>query len=159
MASTRKKTVLTIKEKYLALKDLEKGLTKKNVAEKFSVLQNTLTYWIKYKEDIISKYEPGQFGAKGKKLIVGEYDSVDKAVYKWFMNARERNVPVGGHMIRKKALGFAKELNITDFKASEGSLDPWKNRHSNCFWRRKVVYRGNDSKLGADPFTHDPLKI
>ena len=66
MASTRKKSVLTIKEKYLALIDLEKGLTKKNVAEKFSVPQNTLTYWIKHKEDIISKYESGQFGAKGQ---------------------------------------------------------------------------------------------
>ena len=55
MTSTRKKTVLTIKEKYLALKDLEKGLTIKNVSEKFSVPQNTLTYWIKHKEDIISK--------------------------------------------------------------------------------------------------------
>ena len=32
--------------------------------------------------------------------------------------ARERNVPIGGHIIREKA--FAKELKITDFKASEG---------------------------------------
>ena len=39
MASTRKKTVLTIKEKYLALKELGKGLAKKNVAEKFSFLK------------------------------------------------------------------------------------------------------------------------
>ena len=42
MASTQKKTVLTIKEKYLALRDLEKGLTKKNVAEKFCIPQNAL---------------------------------------------------------------------------------------------------------------------
>ena len=50
MAPTRKKAVLTIKEKHLPLKDLEKGLTRKNVAQKFSVPQNTLTYWIKHKE-------------------------------------------------------------------------------------------------------------
>ena len=37
MAPTRKKTVLTIKEKYLAFKGLEKCQTKNNVAEKFSV--------------------------------------------------------------------------------------------------------------------------
>ena len=120
MASTRKKTVLTIKEKYLALKDLEKGLTKKNITEKFSVPQNNLTCWIKHKEDIISKYECGQFGAKRQKLSVGKHDSVDKAVYKWFINAREQNVPIGGHIIREQALDFAKKLNITDFKASEG---------------------------------------
>ena len=44
MTSTSKKTVLTIKEKYLAVKDLDKGLTKKNVAKKFSVPQNNSTY-------------------------------------------------------------------------------------------------------------------
>ena len=83
MASTRKKTVLTIKEKYLAFEDLEEGLTKKNVSKKFSVSQNTLTYWIKHKEDIISKYESDQFGVKRQNLSVGKHYSVDEAVCKW----------------------------------------------------------------------------
>ena len=46
------------------------------------------------------------------------------------MNPRERNVPIGGHIIREKALDFAKELNIsTIFEALKGELDQWKNRH------------------------------
>ena len=49
------------------------------------------------------------------------------------MNARERDVPIGGYIIREKALDFAKELNITDFKASDGWLDRWKNRHNVVF--------------------------
>ena len=49
------------------------------------------------------------------------------------MNARERNVPIGGYIIREKALDFAKELNITDFKASDGWLDRWKNRRNVVF--------------------------
>ena len=76
------------KKKYLALKDLEKVLTEKNVAEKFSVPQNTLTYWIKHKENIASKYESVKFRAKRQKLSVGKHDSADKVVYKWFMNTR-----------------------------------------------------------------------
>ena len=112
MVPTGKKTVLTIKGKSVALTDLKKGLTKKNVAEKSSILQNTLTFWIKHKQDIISKYESCQFGAKRQVLSVRKYDSVDKAVNKWFMNARERNVPVGGYIIWEKTLNFAKELNI-----------------------------------------------
>ena len=31
------------------------------------------------------------------------------------MNAHERNIAIGGHMIWEKALDFAKELNITDY--------------------------------------------
>ena len=49
------------------------------------------------------------------------------------MNACKQNVPIGGHIIREKALDFAKELNITDFKASEGQLDQSKNRHNVVF--------------------------
>ena len=115
MASTRNKTVKTIKEKYLALKDLQKGLAK-NVTEKVSVPQNTLSHWVKHKEDIINTYESGQFGAKRQKLSVGKHDSIDKAGSKWFMSALERNVPICGYIIREKDI--AKELNITNFKAS-----------------------------------------
>ena len=39
------------------------------------------------------------------------------------MKPRERNVSIGGHIIREKALDFAKELNITDVKSSKGYLD------------------------------------
>ena len=133
MASTRKKTVLTIKEKYLAFEDLEEGLTKKNVSKKFSVSQNTLTYWIKHKEDIISKYESDQFGVKRQNLSVGKHYSVDEAVCKWFMNAREQNVTIGGNIIREKVLDFVKEFNITGFKVSEEWLDRRKNRHNVVF--------------------------
>ncbi|XP_065642745.1 tigger transposable element-derived protein 4-like [Hydra vulgaris] len=62
---------------------------------------------------------PGQFGAKRQKLSLGKHDSVNNIIYKWFMNARERNVPIGEHIIKEKALDFA---NIADFKASEGTI-------------------------------------
>ena len=58
----------------------------------------------------------------------------------------------------RKLLILQKKLNITYFKASEGWLDQWKNRHV-VFQIGKVVHRGNDSKVEADPFAHDPLKV
>ena len=150
MATSRKKAVLTIKEKYLALKELEKeGTSKKSIAEKYGVPPNTLSYWIKNKADIFTNYESGQYGAKRQKLSSAKYDNIDKAVYKWFVNARERNVPISGQIIREKALDFAKQFNEPDFKASEGWLDKWKHRltsFSELFLeRRKVLYT---SKLG-----------
>ena len=36
------------------------------------------------------------------------------------MKAREQKLSIGGHITREKALDFAKERNITDFKASKG---------------------------------------
>ncbi|XP_057299236.1 tigger transposable element-derived protein 4-like [Hydractinia symbiolongicarpus] len=133
--TSRKKTVLTIKEKYLALKELEKeGTTKKSIAKKYGVPPNTLSYWVKNKSDIFTKYESGQYGVKRQKLSSGKYDNIDKAVYKWFVNARERTVPISGQIIREKALDFAKQFNEPDFKASEGWLDRWK-------YRQNIIYR------------------
>ena len=106
------------------MKDLEEdGVTNTYIAKKYGVPLNTLTYWVKNKIDIITKYESGQYGAKRQKLSSGKYDNIDTAVYKWFINARERNVPISGQIIREKALDYAKQFIIPDFKASEGWLD------------------------------------
>ena len=133
--TSRKKAALTIKVKYLALNELEKeGTTKKSIAKRYGVPPNIFSYWVKNKSDIFAKYESGQYGAKRQKLSSGKYDNIDKAVYKWFVNARERNVPISGQIIREKALDFAKKFNEPDFKASEGWLDRWKHR-------QKIIYR------------------
>ena len=82
-----------VKEQYLALQELKevqvRGASKKSIAEKFGIPQNTLMYWIANKKQIISNYVPGQLGAKHQKLSTGKFDGVDKAVNKWFMNACE----------------------------------------------------------------------
>ena len=59
------------------------------------------------------------------KLKGAGFDSLDKAIYKWFMNARERNVPVSGTLLKEKAIFFAKELQIENLKGSDGWLDCW----------------------------------
>ena len=70
--TSRKKAALTIKEKYLALKELEKeGTTKKSIAKRYGVPPNTLSYWVENKSDIFAKYESGQYGAKRQKLSSG----------------------------------------------------------------------------------------
>ena len=61
------------------------------------------------------------------------FDTLDKAIYKWFINAREQNVPVSGTLLKKKSIRFARELQIEDFMGSNGWLDHWKTRHRVAF--------------------------
>ena len=49
------------------------------------------------------------------------------------MNARDQNVSADGDLIRERALDFAKELDTTDLKASEGWLNWWKSRNNIVF--------------------------
>lgn len=58
-------TAKSLEEKYKALKEIKRGIAKKEVAKKYGIPLNTLSTWVKSKE-------------------------------KWFMNVRERNVPVSG---------------------------------------------------------------
>ena len=65
------------------------------------------------------------------------------------MNARERNVQIGRHGIKEKALDFAKELNITNFKVAEGWLDRWKSRHNAAFRSVSVKERSCKEEMTA----------
>ena len=52
----------------------------------------------------------------------------NETVFKWFQQARLKNIPISGPIIQEKALQYARELGYNDFKASSGWLDSWKSR-------------------------------
>ena len=57
MAVKRKLAVKTLAEKCQALTDLENGISNKNVAEKYGVLKNTVSTWLKNKEKLFTALE------------------------------------------------------------------------------------------------------
>ena len=56
-------------------------------------------------------------------------------------NIHSNNIPVNGIIIKEKALSLAKSLELTDFRASDGWLDKWKQRHNFTF--KAVSGEGN----------------
>ena len=55
---------------------------------------------------------------------------MDKAVFKWFQLARSKGVPLFGPMLQEAAKQAATELHIQGFKASNGLLEAFRNRHN-----------------------------
>ena len=100
IAQKRKYVHKTLWEKCQALKDLEKGLSNKDVAAKYGVPNSTLS------------------NIKRQKLRPGDHETSDTAVFKWFLSLRSQNVPLPGATIQEKASHYAKELSIENFKAS-----------------------------------------
>ena len=92
----------TLREKCQALKDLEKGISNKDVAANYGVPNNTLSTWVKNKE----KWS----NIKRQKLRTGNFEMVDKAIFNWFLNMRSQYVPLSAAMIQEKTLTLAKEL-------------------------------------------------
>ena len=71
----RKLDINSLKEKYEALKDLEKGLSNKDVAVKYGIPRNTVSTWLKNKEKIVSAFESGK-NPKRQKLKTAENDNL-----------------------------------------------------------------------------------
>ncbi|XP_053406380.1 tigger transposable element-derived protein 6-like [Mercenaria mercenaria] len=56
-------------------------------------------------------------------------------------------MPVSGPIIKEKALHFANELEISEFKASNGWLDKWKDRHSIKEFKVSIESAGVDQNV------------
>lgn len=63
-----------------------------------------------------------------------QFDKLEKVLVEWLHQARALKLPISGHIICEKARKIAESLHITDFNASNGWIDRFKNRHS-------IVYR------------------
>ena len=79
VAGKRKYNHKSLREKCQALKDLEKGMSNKDVAPKYNVPKITLSTWVKNKEKLLDSLEKGT-NVKRQKLRTGNFELVDKAV-------------------------------------------------------------------------------
>ncbi|PFX21915.1 Tigger transposable element-derived protein 4 [Stylophora pistillata] len=101
------------------------------MASNYNVALNTISTWLKNKEKIINAVTKGK--PKTGNLKGGSYDKLDQAVYKNFLNVRSQNIPVSGPMLKEKAMSYARQLQIADFKESDGWLDRLKTRRGITF--------------------------
>ena len=132
----------TLREKAQALKDIEKGLWNKEVAAKYNVPKITISTWVKNKDKILSSLEEGQ-NVKRLKLGGAAHEALDQALFKWFLNIRNQNVPLSDAIIQEKVSSYAKELNIENFKASDGWLRRWKERRNHFNHFKKILGEPN----------------
>jgi hypothetical protein len=95
MSSTAKRKISskTLKDKYEALKKIERGIPKKDVAAQYKVPRNTLSTWVKNKEKIVKAFEGGN-NPSTQKLKSSGHENLDQATYKWFVKMREEGLPI-----------------------------------------------------------------
>lgn len=130
MATAVKRSVSnkTLKEKYEALKELEKGASNKSVAEMYNIPKNTLSTWVKNKPKIFQDFQAGN--PKRKKARGANHENVDKAMFKWFISVKSQKIPIDGSVFKDKVKYYAQDARLQDFQASDGWLRRWKDRFS-----------------------------
>ncbi|KAJ2943144.1 hypothetical protein O0L34_g5290 [Tuta absoluta] len=124
MASKRKS--LCIDEKVLLIRAIETGEKISDVGKRFGFSRSTVSTIWKNKEKILQAEGEGK---SSKKIKKPKYEDLDQAILSWFHRQRQNNMPISGPLVKAKAENFAEELGITSFKASEGWLGKFKQRH------------------------------
>ena len=75
-------------------------------------------------------YEESENESRSKRIYNNRYESIDRAIFDWFLAQRQRNFPISGELIREKVQSLAMSQGITEFKSSYGWLARFKERHS-----------------------------
>lgn len=105
------------------------GKSLQNIAKEFNIPANTLSTIAKNESKIRAQPE----GDKRMKNRPLKHAALEEALYKWIVQCRSTDINLSGPIITAKAKTFAETMKIVDFKASNGWLRNFKNRHGISF--------------------------
>lgn len=130
----RTRNVLTIEKKLEIIDKLKKGATATALSNQYGIPRQTISDLKKNADDIqkfASQMESFAGSSKKRKTMrKATNETVDMAVYLWFTQKRAEGIPISGPILAEKAIFFNEKLNgDASFKASQGWLEKFKNRH------------------------------
>lgn len=154
--SLKKSKCLTLYEKSLVVEELKAGQRVTYLSKKYGVAKSTICK-IKEKQELISSAVRNTYLGPGKRqtLKSSEFPIMEKRLYTWFLDQRNKNVNVSGEMIKEKAKLLNSQINENDreFSASEGWLQRFKKRFGIRFFKVPKM------KRSSKPEPMVPLKI
>ena len=130
-----KRKCLSVDDKLKILKHYDERCTskkQKEITDELNLPPSTLRTILENREAIEANAMHG--GVQWKKVKVDKFDDLEKVLLEWFRQAHALHLPINGPILTKKMKEIALQLHISDFTASNGWLDRFKNRHG-------IIYR------------------
>ena len=106
------------------------GLSLRSLEILFGCGKTQIRKILKNKESILASYQSNASGNRVhtiSKAYNSEHSEINDALYKWFVLARSKNIPVGGPQLIEK-VKIAATLGKPEFRGSQGWLEKWKKR-------------------------------
>lgn len=129
MAQKRKRTDLSLADKYEAVKLLEQKLSQTEIAKRMGCSQPQICHISKNRESIKADYEASE-NPQRKRQRAGKAPSVEGALKDWFTMARSKDIPLSTTILQEKATSLATTMHIEDFNPTAGWLYRWKQRNN-----------------------------
>ncbi|CAF2127050.1 unnamed protein product [Rotaria magnacalcarata] len=122
---------LDLEQKMNLIKDSERGLSYRELRNKFQVSIGAVSNILKRKNEYITDYETNL--NKRVKCKVNNHSSqtINDSIYEWFVAQRAKKVPVSDPILQAYARKIAEEMgDSSGFKASNGWLERFRNRYN-----------------------------
>ena len=157
----RKKIVLTVENKLEIIDLLRKGTSYTVISEKYGIGRSTITD-IKNNEAKLKSFkekmtEMGVKEVTTKLMKIGAFEKLDEALYIWFRQQREKDVPISGSLLTEKVKVLHGQLHLDSsmvFCASTGFKWRFCKRHN----LRSISIQGEQGSadiLSACEFQHN----
>ena len=117
-----------------------------------------ITQISKRKAEILCDIEnnvPGERKRKRKRHKTSN-EEINNLCWSWFKEAMTRKINVIGPLLKEQALKFASDLKIETFKASNGWLSSFVNRHNIVFCKMSGERGDVDDAVVSDWLTKLP---
>lgn len=128
MSGKRKALSMNEKRSLLEAYDKLTNTSQRDAAAKLGIPQATLCSLLKQRETIMHAND-----GERKRRRPGKAPAVEAALVKWIDNARSRNAPLSGPLVREKAETLAASLGDDGFKVSIGWFERFKKRENIVF--------------------------
>ena len=154
-SSSRTHKTLSLAERVDVLNRLENKESQASVAKHFGVHPSQISRIQKQRSELLQSWQNNS-NPDRKRKRTGKAEDVEEALLRWFSHARTRQLPVSGPLLMEKAAQLAEGLGITDFKASVGWLERWKERH-NIKFKKQHGEKQDADDFGAERWVMEAL--
>ncbi len=133
-AEKQKHKILSTAEKLAILKKFDKRSptnTLCSFAKLVGLSESSVREILQDREKLYATAMEG--GSKWKKMKSGKYEKVEEVLAQWMVQCRAQGILQSGPIIKEKQWEIAKKSEVSDFCASNGLLDEYKQRHGISF--------------------------
>jgi hypothetical protein len=115
------------------IKKSESGISARKLSIEYQVGKTQIQDTIKRKAEYVKYHEENMPEDMKRKKIKTGFEEINRLTEEWLKEANRRHIDVTGPLLKSKALKFASDLSIADFKASQGWLQSFQKRNNLTF--------------------------
>ncbi|XP_066153045.1 tigger transposable element-derived protein 4-like [Euwallacea fornicatus] len=120
------------KIKVLEVREQEK-LSVRQLAVRFKIGKTQVAEIIKNRENLMKKWYSNTNVDEKRSFLKSQSLKIDKLCYKWFVESRNKGIPLTGPLVQAKAKEISETLGNKNFSASTGWLNRFRTRHNIAF--------------------------